>query len=157
MWAKDVKIETCIHIQTHYIHLLALVVLVQHTLILLPNKCALPCLVESVWVANIISSIPGLWHALSGFVAVMPGSWKWGYSTHYWCHFTFSQRQTTGFPSGICMGGKKRIRLVCKLWKWQQNRQQKYTLHLKMSHRILCNACHIVVQNLLVVMKLWLA
>lgn len=56
----------------------------------------------SVREANIISSIPSLWDALLGFVAVMPGSWTRGCSTHYWWHFTLSQRQTTGSPRGIC-------------------------------------------------------
>lgn len=45
----------------------------------------------------------------------MPESWKWGYSTHYWWHFTVSQRKTAGFPSGICMGRGGSIWLVCKL------------------------------------------
>lgn len=50
--------------------------------------------------------MPSLWDALQGFVAVMPGSWMWGYSTHYWWHFTISQRRTTGFPWGICVRKK---------------------------------------------------
>lgn len=38
--------------------------------------------------ADIIFSIPSPWHALRGFVAAIPGSRTWGYSTHYWWRFT---------------------------------------------------------------------
>lgn len=54
-------------------------------------------------------------------------------------------------------GKKKRIRLVFKLWKWQQNIQEKKIYAAFENIHILFSACHTVVQKLLVVMKLWLA
>lgn len=83
-----------------------------------PARFVLRAAVDCASTANIISSIPSLWDALLGFGAVMPRSWMWGYSTHYWWHFTISHGQTTGFPEGICIR-KKCVRLVCNPWKWQ--------------------------------------
>lgn len=164
---RDVRIETlCSYLNTLRPPLCTLPPLMNRRSCCYPDECkparfVLRAAVDCASIANIISSIPSLWDALLCFGAVMPRSWMWGYSTHYWWHFTVSHRQTTGFPEGICI--RKNVsgwfatpgsgsRTERRKWNAAAGKKKK-----KISHLTLCNACHTVVQKSLVVMNLRLA
>lgn len=68
------------------------------TLVLLSNKSTYHCVAGSVWRANIISVIPGLWNFV---LAAAAAGWKWSCSTDYWWQPAISLRWSTCRLSGI--------------------------------------------------------